>query len=111
MWGYGWKQTTLLFSFISTKSESGGWSLGCKNKVAAVIYFKKANLLDLNQFKNEKFDIQNSFEDFDIEKYDYISLIIEEGSLKYDDLEKINKYLYLNQEKIVGWFFVNSKTK
>ncbi len=96
----------LILNHINLKEKKSS-----KNKVAGIIYFKKANLLDLNQLKNENFDISDSFEDFAINKYDYISLIIEEGSLKYHDIEKINKYLYLNQEKIVGWFFVNSKTK
>jgi len=96
----------LILNHVNLKEKKSS-----KNKVAGIIYFKKANLLDLNQLKNENFDISDSFEDFAINIYDYISLIIEEGSLKYNDIEKINKYLYLNQEKIVGWFFVNSKTK
>ena len=82
-----------------------------KNQLIGIIYFKNTNLNNLFKLEDKNFDIKNNFEDFDIKKSDRIYLIIESGSLKYEDIDKINKYLYLSKEKIVGWFFVNSSIK
>lgn len=82
-----------------------------KNQLIGIIYFKNTNLNNLFKLKDKNFEIKNNFEDFDIKKFDRISLIIDSGSLNYEDIDKINKYLYLCKEKIVGWFFVNSSIK
>ena len=82
-----------------------------KKELIGIIYFKNSNLNNLFKLKDKNFEIKNNFEDFDIQKFNCISLIIEPGALNYQDINKINKYLYLCKEKIIGWFFVNSNIK
>lgn len=46
------------------------------------------------------------FEEEVLKEADNILIIIEEGETKYDDLLLINKYILLNEDKIMGWIFI-----
>ena len=46
------------------------------------------------------------FEDESLKIADNILIIIEDGKAKYDDFLLLNKYILLNEEKIIGWIFI-----
>ena len=72
-------------------------------------YTKKININFINDLLEEKNIKIIDFEDFElIDKCKKLILVMENGIYTYHELDIINKYISLYDEKIIGWFYINN---
>ena len=66
------------------------------------------------EFKNnigDNSEILNFEKKLNLENYENLAFIINEGTLKNEDIIFINQYSKILGDKIIGWFYLNSKIK
>ena len=92
----------IINQFIISKSQVNNFGIiNFRNKVD--ISFLKELLTNEKEIKIKDFTDKEF-----IKKGSKILIILESGKYTFEDIEIMNKYISLNSEKIIGWFYLKN---